>query len=201
MGRSTFASRFSPACAGKTGNCPACRRRCPVQPRVCGEDGKCAACGERLDGSAPRVRGRRTSFSMSSAQRRFSPACAGKTLQVGHELGIATVQPRVCGEDWMVACNCLTRLGSAPRVRGRRAHDVKHYADHRFSPACAGKTKEAISRARNRPVQPRVCGEDWRLSLDGRPCHGSAPRVRGRHHAPVSRLQTKRFSPACAGKT
>ncbi len=110
--------RFSPACAGNaycgTSTCSIST----VQPRVCGE---CAAGGiSRMSrgGSAPRVRGMRWGMVLSIPARRFSPACAGNARRVWRTAMHCSVQPRVCGECWVLGQPMRITVGSAPRVRG-----------------------------------------------------------------------------------
>mgnify|MGYP007080222108 CR=1 FL=1 len=91
--------RFSPACAGETDDSEHRRPRSAVQPRVCGRDE--ASMPKTLfgSGSAPRVRERRHDAPSQPPAWRFSPACAGETVQIATTRESPTVQPRVCGRD------------------------------------------------------------------------------------------------------
>ncbi len=84
-------------------------------------------------------------------------------------------------------------------MRGTAAQASPEPFRPRFSPACAGNGLAASSRAPDRAVQPRVCGE--RVCRGGlrRRRRGSAPRVRGTGCCRGEVEKLKRFSPACAG--
>ncbi len=58
---------------------------------------------------------------------------------------------------------------------------MRPFARDRFIPVCTGSTSSAL--------KSRCFGS------------GSSPRVRGRRHAPASRLSANRFIPACTGRT
>ncbi len=90
--------RFSPARAGNTRPAPDLARGTAVQPRACGEHTNNNGVSGILDGSAPRVRGTRDSYTRDQALDRFSPARAGNTFEsIAPTLAIP-VQPRACGE-------------------------------------------------------------------------------------------------------
>ena len=72
--------RFTPACAGQTFSPFANGRARRVHPRVCGADGIGAASRKVGTGSPPRVRGRRSSWKPGEPYCRFTPACAGQTV-------------------------------------------------------------------------------------------------------------------------
>ncbi len=70
----------SPACAGTTPFADRAGCRSAEQPRVRGDDGVCRELESRVQGTAPRARGRLQGGSGAVARRRNSPACAGTTL-------------------------------------------------------------------------------------------------------------------------
>ena len=72
------------------------------------------------------------------------------------------------------------RLGSSPRVRGKRDDDLAHPCGARLIPACAGKTPPRGASFRPSGAHPRVCGEN----------HGKA-----------ENSYDPGLIPACAGKT
>ena len=151
--------RFSPACAGNAG----CQRGAcgtnPVQPRVCGERAPLNGVLHLLNGSAPRVRGTQNEKDPPARASRFSPACAGNAWRCRSRTRKRAVQPRVCGERLRQHQIGGRGRGSAPRVRGTRPAYLRHYATHRFSPACAGNALVVCDTHNGHAVQPRVCGE------------------------------------------
>ncbi len=74
--------RFSPAHAGNTHPVRSHLVEAAVQPRACGEHRDPTAQGNEDRGSAPRMRGTRTSLAIGNDNVRFSPAHAGNTDHV-----------------------------------------------------------------------------------------------------------------------
>ena len=72
------------------------------------------------------------------------------------------------------------RLGSSPRVRGKRDDDLAHPCGARLIPACAGKTGRPSSTTSAPWAHTRVCGENATVSAAARLASGSSPRVRGK---------------------
>ncbi len=89
---------FSPACAGNARSSAISRASASVQPRVCGECVSRGAHSATAAGSAPRVRGMRSSDRNDHTHHRFSPACAGNAEIALAGVTNLPVQPRVCGE-------------------------------------------------------------------------------------------------------
>ena len=151
--------RFSPACAGNTEEEPGHQAAAEVQPRMCGEHWGPEARHTSRTGSAPHVRGTLPLRPAIRALPRFSPACAGNTLDPSGSKTIISVQPRMCGEHAALSAGAAEHVGSAPHVRGTH-HTEQLAADRlRFSPACAGNTLCRIAPSAAPPVQPRMCGE------------------------------------------
>ena len=138
----TDTSRFGliPACAGKTlmrSSSPALHS---AHPRVCGENRDTQTNGGTVQGSSPRVRGKRSTISVPGSLTRLIPACAGKTVAPVALLPPSGAHPRVCGENYLAAGDVGRHLGSSPRVRGKqRARFIRDRACG-LIPACAGKT-------------------------------------------------------------
>ncbi len=191
--------RFSPACAGNASRAAKAVDLEAVQPRVCGERLAIVALDRKCHGSAPRVRGTHRTRWRSTNARRFSPACAGNASHQLSKRGLASVQPRVCGERSRVGMRSIGVGGSAPRVRGTPRKTCKLYVSHRFSPACAGNACFAARNSRASSVQPRVCGERCKIGPRDSEQRGSAPRVRGTPLVRRGFVRVGRFSPACAG--
>ena len=91
--------------------------------------------------------------------------------------------------------------GSSPRVRGTAANLRGDPQCGRFIPACAGNRDSPACAASDRPVHPRVCGEQMHRRPVIRSVHGSSPRVRGTASSRLARITRKRFIPACAGNS
>ena len=138
---STTPDRFIPACAGKTEPGNPGDHHDPVHPRVCGENVFEDDMAYGPAGSSPRVRGKHRAIRREGRQRRFIPACAGKTLQTTVIPGVAGVHPRVCGENGRRFDTSSPPPGSSPRVRGKRADERGNRSRRGFIPACAGKTQ------------------------------------------------------------
>ena len=67
-------------------------------PRVCGEKFTGASLTGALMGSPPRVRGKDPTLKFNVADKRITPACAGKRLGAGNKPPSNQDHPRVCGE-------------------------------------------------------------------------------------------------------
>ncbi len=188
---------------------------------MCGADTVPIFLSSIVFGSPPRVRGRPRKTLSPRTGKRFTPACAGQTLRrpvvapafrftpacagqtyedTEFELR-ESVHPRVCGADYSGKIYLPNDAGSPPRVRGRRNDHQRKISRPRFTPACAGQTRERVSRFRHWAVHPRVCGADT-FRVFGKFNHfGSPPRVRGRPLIATGKYAVRRFTPACAGQT
>ena len=107
-----------PAYAGNM-SCPGkAALRFQVQPRVCGEYIKSNAKTTRNIGSTPRMRGISVCRKICDIPIRFTPAYAGNIFVMLKILIGMQVQPRVCGEYFMIYCFFFSETGSTPRMRG-----------------------------------------------------------------------------------
>ena len=70
-----------------------------------------------------------------------------------------------------------------------------------ITPACAGKTDYAQALPASSEDHPRVCGENPVANKLHDIFRGSPPRVRGKRTDYVLRIEHRRITPACAGKT
>ena len=127
------------------------------------------------------MRGKRRRPTPRGRGGRFIPAHAGKTSSSSMPVPSRTVHPRACGENMRGSDNGRHRLGSSPRMRGKRALVDEIRLRSGFIPAHAGKTARSRAYPLTRVVHPRACGENVRQ--------------RGRLQARA------RFIPAHAGKT
>ena len=154
-----------------------------------------------IQGSSPRVRGKRGRAAGASGLRGLIPACAGKTS--GNKLGnkVCRAHPRVCGENLLACGQGQASQGSSPRVRGKHSSRYCGMLVRRLIPACAGKTACSDPGGWRVRAHPRVCGENPVFSLAASAAVGSSPRVRGKRSRKPSELASRRLIPACAGKT
>ena len=86
-------------------------------------------------------------------------------------------------------------------MRGKPGGEVNDALVNRITPACAGKTPQALRFCHTCQDHPRVCGEndmfvDWCFVKTGSP-----PRVRGKRCRCCIIISYDRITPACAGKT
>ena len=148
---------------------------------MCGENDLRRIHASLIEGSPPRVRGKRAVAPQVRGPEGLTPACAGKTTAGANREHERTAHPRVCGENHRVEPRRRALTGSPPRVRGK----LRTCECHRLP----------------RPAHPRVCGENpCRSHGDGATC-GSPPRVRGKLRIVKATLADFGLTPACAGKT
>ena len=190
-----------PACAGKTSRGLRAKPARSAHPRVCGENHCFTDTANRLAGSSPRVRGKRSRRKDHRATAGLIPACAGKTHSTrrGH-VGLGA-HPRVCGENSFHAARARWLGGSSPRVRGKLKRVKIGDVTAGLIPACAGKTTTTRRTCRTAWAHPRVCGENALLKSSAEILPGSSPRVRGKRQPDRCLVVEVRLIPACAGKT
>ena len=138
--RHAVAGGLIPACAGKTTAPTDCSRSAAAHPRVCGENTVFHVKIVTHPGSSPRVRGKLASGMSAKWNIGLIPACAGKTPWPGFHPFVDGAHPRVCGENLDRDRLNARRLGSSPRVRGKRRLIIGGLITSRLIPACAGKT-------------------------------------------------------------
>ena len=107
----------------------------------------------------------------------------------------------MCGENAHAGGGTGFRVGSSPRVRGKRLPAGPRKTTRRLIPACAGKTSRARTLEYLTWAHPRVCGENWLERRSKPPARGSSPRVRGKRRHRHDRDHGTGLIPACAGKT
>ena len=193
--------RITPACAGKTIVGKNCKILNWDHPRVCGENGLLLKMAAAMSGSPPRVRGKRSTSTISIRTRRITPACAGKTSSYKDNKLSYWDHPRVCGENSNDSRVYGAVSGSPPRVRGKPPFIRVNLLCPGITPACAGKTRERSHAVAGAEDHPRVCGENRRNNQCRPSPQGSPPRVRGKPRDRLHRAIRCRITPACAGKT
>ena len=91
-------------------------------------------------------------------------------------------------------------LRSPPRMRGKDLLRRFRAAQHRITPACAGKRSRPQQRNRSSQDHPRVCGEKNGICRAKVPHLGSPPRMRGKALCGLDVHIHAGITPAYAGK-
>ena len=154
-------ARNIPAYAGKTRRVASVTILVSEHPRVCGENPDSTLSTALPNGTSPRMRGKRPSFTFYNFDVRNIPAYAGKTSCTPHPQDEPREHPRVCGENLPCASKALTpisehprvcgenrrfdcdselTIGTSPRMRGKRPNVCYTIDVVRNIPAYAGKT-------------------------------------------------------------
>ena len=153
-------ARLIPAYAGKTNSRKCTHARRPAHPRVCGENRALKSHLLGMWGSSPRMRGKHRTGPPLVSPPRLIPAYAGKTGRFAPRGVGCPAHPRVCGENSNNFTKTLQRLGSSPRMRGKRELNRLEPGRFRLIPAYAGKTSVRSMFAPVAWAHPRVCGEN-----------------------------------------
>ena len=192
---------ITPACAGKTRFRGEGYDRLADHPRMRGEDSPMKSSRKLDSGSPPHARGRRENARPFGQWAGITPACAGKTPRPSRRVGERQDHPRMRGEDKNGSRGYRYYAGSPPHARGRRRTSFARPTTSRITPACAGKTVDALLDGFLSRDHPRMRGEDgdW-VHADG-VLGGSPPHARGRREWGYNISTTRRITPACAGKT
>ena len=193
--------RITPAYAGKTFSLPSSSGRFQDHPRVCGENPVLREARDEIDGSPPRMRGKRKMDGRSGAEERITPAYAGKTSMPCSTARFISDHPRVCGENGKNIPTLTLTAGSPPRMRGKRRNDGFAQFLTGITPAYAGKTSWHTEQRRCYSDHPRVCGENGYIPARCGIREGSPPRMRGKPDSTHMPCLILRITPAYAGKT
>ncbi len=196
-------ARFIPACAGNTLVYHGPDLLATVHPRLRGEHQLAWYTAMATYGSSPPARGTPHPGRCPCVIQRFIPACAGNTDGAGQARlpRHRTVHPRLRGEHAAVERKGIGEFGSSPPARGTPVPMDYYPLKHRFIPACAGNTAEAMTISSCRSVHPRLRGEHAFIAVGDGGEAGSSPPARGTRVDVVRAGVTERFIPACAGNT
>ncbi len=197
----TIVIGITPACAGKTYYMGLWAGEIRDHPRVCGENMRIEWECLILEGSPPRVRGKLHLLAEALCRFGITPACAGKTVHGPDNEFAWRDHPRVCGENTLLFQSLRVQMGSPPRVRGKPINPLSSPATVGITPACAGKTFQAVYKQEPDRDHPRVCGENGFLNSSFATARGSPPRVRGKLDEFKAKRLALGITPACAGKT
>ena len=132
-------------------------------PRACGANVRVQISQTLIEGSSPRVRGKRFFCSRFSPATRIIPARAGQTSSSAFFFSSSADHPRACGANLALEVPELVEIGSSPRVRGKPIHIALDDVTHRIIPARAGQTRRRQQRCYHQSDHPRACGANWHV--------------------------------------
>ena len=155
-----YCIRITPADAGKTWHLWTKTAATEDHPRGCGENLRSRALRRHRTGSPPRMRGKRDFAAAYRRDPRITPADAGKTPAVHAQGRVSQDHPRGCGENDFFEIIGYVRIGSPPRMRGKRQRGRIRADRQRITPADAGKTVSGGQVCGGAGDHPRGCGEN-----------------------------------------
>ena len=193
-------SGITPAYAGKSAYLSPEDTAGRDHPRVCGEKVGPVGCVSGWLGSPPRMRGKVWHGVALADGHRITPAYAGKSCIYRSTTSISWDHPRVCGEkSFKTSTSCWSK-GSPPRMRGKGCACAQCASGGGITPAYAGKSPSQPYRLPDSQDHPRVCGEKGAPVPNVPVAAGSPPRMRGKVPRNLTDYQTRRITPAYAGK-
>ena len=154
-----------------------------------------------LNGSSPRMRGKRGDGSSSRRAGRIIPAHAGQTWFKAGDAINSPDHPRACGANKNDARSSLPLAGSSPRMRGKQVYPAQPDGSQRIIPAHAGQTSSKPANSPPSADHPRACGANVKSPSIFTFLLGSSPRMRGKPLTIGGKLQRERIIPAHAGQT
>ena len=172
-------TRFIPAWAGNSEAVETKSGYAPVHPRVGGEQSIVNGAVSPIAGSSPRGRGTGLRLRPCARCRRFIPAWAGNRRSDPERTEPRPVHPRVGGEQPVALDVMKAWGGSSPRGRGTGDLRLPFAPQRRFIPAWAGNSLLLIPQGLEKPVHPRVGGEQPVRPVLAHRQVGSSPRGRG----------------------
>ena len=192
---------ITPAHAGKTSRLQTRALATGDHPRACGENHHPLSSLPPASGSPPRMRGKRSGTPVMRMCPGITPAHAGKTFHVKLLSYSSWEHPRACGENRRGASDGWSRLGSPPRMRGKRQRVCISYEQKGITPAHAGKTGQGPASCFSQGDHPRACGENSMRTARKSRESGSPPRMRGKRGPAPQSFGLRGITPAHAGKT
>ncbi len=128
-------------------------------PRMCGDHLLYKYIANMRRGSPPHVRGPLTTIIGINMFQRITPACAGTTSGLNHQILTFEDHPRMCGDHVYATDVASVYLVSPPHVRGPRYEDWCSGLLTRITPACAGTTLYIGHLYIPSEDHPRMCGD------------------------------------------
>ena len=193
--------RIIPAHAGQTDRLSHLSRRFSDHPRACGANFGFRQILERVAGSSPRMRGKRSGGHGRAHLRRIIPAHAGQTVSEITVSNDPTDHPRACGATREIGLVTPAHAGSSPRMRGKLCLLFCLGIAVRIIPAHAGQTCFVACPVSGSSDHPRACGANRRTVAIETSTSGSSPRMRGKHCSGCGVRRGGRIIPAHAGQT
>ena len=105
------------------------------------------------------------------------------------------------GEKYIFDAVGQTVIGSPPHARGKALGKQHTVAQHRITPACAGKRKTLYKIITRTADHPRMRGEKYLDYIIHHFNVGSPPHARGKVKEDKLPFRLDRITPACAGKS
>ena len=159
-----FCCRIIPARAGQTRPPHTDWLSRPDHPRACGANLVGWQLANAVDGSSPRVRGKRCGAASVAPRVRIIPARAGQTPARPPSPSLCPDHPRACGANNALPDNPMSMYGSSPRVRGKPDQRRDPVRRERIIPARAGQTRWCREYRIPKPDHPRACGANLSTS-------------------------------------
>ena len=170
-------------------------------PRLCGEKSLVRQFPASGSGSPPPMRGKASSFRISSPCCRITPAYAGKSsLQIRHRIHLWD-HPRLCGEKFLMGGMLSPLVGSPPPMRGKGHRFFFRQDLVRITPAYAGKSPGHTNITSTYGDHPRLCGEKTDTFIHFVLLSGSPPPMRGKGNHSNFICKYFGITPAYAGKS
>ena len=192
--------RVIPTGVGKAGVHKPDHNTTTGHPHGCGESSAIDQMYSLVNGSSPRVWGKRDAGLPGSLSRRVIPTGVGKAWMMGVSSSIGSGHPHGCGESPPVARFEKPNCGSSPRVWGKLSVVYHRFRRIRVIPTGVGKALYGPNRDGAQAGHPHGCGE----SSIGSPCpiaaSGSSPRVWGKPSHLSGRYTSTRVIPTGVGK-
>ena len=114
-------TRIIPAHAGQTVGFLSVSRWRTDHPRACGANASTMMSITTVNGSSPRMRGKRSHIRRRTSVNRIIPAHAGQTAWVSSSIRCTQDHPRACGANWHRFAANAHIPGSSPRMRGKQS--------------------------------------------------------------------------------
>ena len=147
------------------------------------------------------MRGKEKSEKIVEQNLRITPAYAGKSYRRISADPIHQDHPRLCGEKLEMLYPVGHFGGSPPPMRGKAFRKICNDLFNRITPAYAGKSHIFEEWTRANKDHPRLCGEKFFRHQPRHRVPGSPPPMRGKAQEMVKLPQSRRITPAYAGKS
>ena len=192
---------ITPAYAGKSVEKSRRGRNRRDHPRLCGEKLDCDMMELQRKGSPPPMRGKVVCILKRKIDCRITPAYAGKSNGIDHCDDQDQDHPRLCGEKRSKTRAVSYSQGSPPPMRGKVSQFDLELYQSRITPAYAGKSFLLSLSLLCGWDHPRLCGEKKFPGFCMLIQLGSPPPMRGKAIYSFILSNSRRITPAYAGKS